>query len=187
MEEKKITRLGDRQPIDVEFRLISATRRDLEKEIVDGKFREDFLYRINVIKISIPPLKNRKEDIPLLVQHFAEKYSHETTKNVDHVSRDAIELLKDYDWPGNVRELENAVERAVVLSKSRTLGSNDFSFLRPVSPPSEAGQSLREIEKRHIELVLDDCDWNVTKASRILDINRVTLHKMIKRYKLKRP
>ncbi|MBW1887112.1 MAG: sigma-54-dependent Fis family transcriptional regulator [Deltaproteobacteria bacterium] len=187
LEEKKITRLGDRQPIDVDFRLISATRRDLEKEIAEGRFREDFFYRINVIRISIPTLKKRKGDIPLLVEHFIEKYSHETTKNVDHVSRDAIELLKTYDWPGNVRELENAVERAVVLSKSRTLGREDFSFLRPSSLPSEGGRSLREIEKGHIELVLKDCDWNVTKASKILDINRVTLHKMIKRYNLKRP
>ena len=187
LEDKKITRLGDRQPIDVDFRLISATRRDLEKAIADGRFREDFFYRINVIRISIPPLKKRKEDIPLLVQHFIEKYSQETTKNVDHVSRDAIELLKAYDWPGNVRELENAVERAVVLSKSRTLGREDFSFLRPPPLPSEGGRSLREIEKGHIALILKDCDWNVTNASRILEINRVTLHKMIKRYNLKRP
>ena len=187
LEEKKITRLGDRQPIDVDFRLISATRRDLEKEIAEGSFREDFFYRINVIRISVPTLKKRKGDIPLLVEHFIEKYSHETTKNVDHVSRDAIELLKAYDWPGNVRELENAVERAVVLSKSRTLGREDFSFLQPSAAPSPGAQSLREIEKGHIERILNDYDWNVTKASRILDINRVTLHKMIKRYNLKRP
>ena len=187
LEDKKITRLGERESIDVDFRLISATRRDLEKKIAERKFREDFFYRINVIRMSIPTLKKRKEDISLLVQHFLEKYSHETTKKVDHVSRDAIELLKTYDWPGNVRELENAIERAVVLSKSRTLGKEDFSFLRPSSLPSEGGRSLREIEKGHIELVLKDCDWNVTKASKILDINRVTLHKMIKRYNLKRP
>jgi len=122
-----------------------------------------------------------------LIEHFLEKYSHETTKKVDHVTRDALELLKRYDWPGNVRELENAVERAVVLSKSRTLGLEDFSFLQPSSAPLSKPRSLREMEKAHIEKTLEDCNWNVTHASEILDINRVTLHKKIKRHNLKRP
>lgn len=187
LEEKKITRVGDRQPVDVDFRLISATRRDLEKEVTEGVFREDFFYRINVITIHIPPLKKRKGDIPLLVQHFLQKYSHETIKQVDHVSRDTMELLKSYDWPGNVRELENAVERAVVLSKSRTLGKEDFAFLRTDPSPISKPRSLREMEKTYVQQILEDSDWNITHASKILDINRVTLHKMIKRLNLKRP
>ena len=187
LEEKKITRLGDRSPIDVDFRLLSATRQDLEKEIAEGRFREDFFYRINVIRIPVPKLRERKDDIPLLVRHFVEKYSHETQKKVDHVKRDAIKLLETYDWPGNVRELENAVERAVVLSKSRTLGKEDFSFLHPSSVRPAKPRSLREIEKENIEFVLNDCNWNVTNAAKILDVNRVSLHKMIKRYGLKRP
>ncbi|MGD8227873.1 MAG: sigma-54 dependent transcriptional regulator [Desulfobacteraceae bacterium] len=187
LEEKKITRIGERQPLDVDFRLISATRRDLEKEATEGLFREDFFYRINVITIHIPPLRRRKGDIPLLVQHFLQKYSHETIKRVDHVSRNTMELLKSYDWPGNVRELENAIERAVVLSKSRTLGKEDFAFLRTAPSPIPKSRSLREMEKTYIQEILEDCDWNVTKASKILDINRVTLHKMIKRLNLKRP
>ncbi len=187
LEEKKITRIGDRQPVDVDFRLISATRRDLEKEAAEGVFREDFFYRINVITIHIPPLRKRKGDIPLLVQHFLQKYSHETIKRVDHVSRDTMELLRSYDWPGNVRELENAIERAVVLSKSRTLGKEDFAFLRTAPSPIPKPRSLREMEKIHVQQILEDCDWNITKASKILDINRVTLHKMIKRLNLKRP
>ncbi|MGD9031902.1 MAG: sigma-54 dependent transcriptional regulator [Desulfobacteraceae bacterium] len=187
LEEKKIIRIGDREPIDVDFRLISATRRDLEKEATEGGFREDFFYRINVIVIQIPPLSKRKEDIPLLVQHFLEKYSHETTKRVDHATSEAMQLLKDYDWPGNVRELENAIERAVVLSKSRTLGKEDFAFLRAIPSPVSKPRSLREMEKHYIQEILENCDWNVTKASKILDINRVTLHKMIKRLSLKRP
>ena len=186
LEEKKITRIGHTQPIDVDFRLVSATRRNLEEELAGRNFREDFFYRINVIKIEIPPLRERREDIPLLVQHFLEKYSRETTKRVDHVRRDAMELLKGYDWPGNVRELENAIERAVVLAKSRTLGSESFSFLRPF-PEIAKERSLRDVERNHIRQVLEECDWNVTKASRILDINRVTLHKMIKRFDLQRP
>ncbi len=187
LEEKKITRIGDRQPMDVDFRLISATRRDLEKEVTERLFREDFFYRINVITIHIPPLRRRKGDIPLLVQHFLQKYSHETIKRVDRVSRDTMELLKSYDWPGNVRELENAIERAVVLSKSRTLGKGDFAFLRTAPSTIPKSRSLRDMEKSYVQQILEDCDWNVTKASKILDINRVTLHKMIKRLNLKRP
>ncbi len=187
LEEKKITSIGSREPVTVDFRLISATRKNLEKEVAEGTFRKDFFYRINVIKIEIPPLRDRKDDIPLLVEHFLKKYSHETTKYVDHISRDAVELLKQYDWPGNVRELENAIERAVVLSKSRTLGANDFSFLSPSLETISCPPSLRQMEKSHIQRVLKDCDWNVTRAAKTLGINRVTLHKMIKRYNLKRP
>jgi two-component system response regulator HydG len=186
LEEKRITRIGNCSPITIDFRLISATRRDLEKEIAAGNFREDFFYRINVISIHIPALRERKEDIPLLIQHFLEKYSLETTKKVDHITRDTIEHLITYDWPGNVRELENAIERAVVLSKSRTLDIEDFSFLQ-TSPsiPSEP-MSLRQMERHYIQRILGKCDWNITKAAKMLDINRVTLHKKIKRYDMRK-
>ena len=187
LEEKKITRLGAREPLDVDFRLVSATSRNLETEISDGRFREDFFYRINVIKIGVPELTGRKEDIPLLAQHFIEKYSHETTKKVNHISREALALLTAYGWPGNVRELENAVERAVVLSRGRTLGRDDFSFLHPGPAQPRPLQSLREMEKVHVQSILNQCGWNVTRAAAVLKINRVTLHKMIKRYGLKRP
>jgi len=187
LEEKKLTRLGDRNLIDVDFRLISATRRDLEKEIAEGRFREDFFYRINVIKLLVPALRHRKDDIPLLVEHFLAKYSQETAKKVDHVRREAMKILKDYNWPGNVRELENAIERAVVLSTSRTLSKEDFSFLSSAPVRPTGFRPLREIEKEYIEFILKDCGWNVTRASKILDVNRVSLHKMIKRYNLKRP
>lgn len=187
LEEKTIIRIGSREPIHVDFRLISATRRDLGITVGKNEFREDFFYRINVIRIDIPPLRKRKEDIPLLVDHFLDKYSHETTKQVDHSTAGAIRLLKEYDWPGNVRELENAVERAVVLSKSRTLGKEDFAFLHASHVPTSGPRSLKEMERNYIQETLENCDWNVTRAARILDINRVTLHKMIKRFDLKRP
>jgi two-component system response regulator HydG len=186
LEEKKITSIGSREPVDVDFRLISATSQDLGKAITDGFFREDFFYRINVIMIDIPPLKKRKEDIPLLIQHFLEKYGHETTKQVDRVTRDATELLRHYDWPGNVRELENAVERAVVLSQSRTLGIKDFAFLQSSPAPLSRPMSLKEVEKQHIQQILEEYNWNVTQASKALEINRVTLHKKIKRFNLER-
>jgi len=186
LEEKKILSVGSREPMGVDFRLISATRQNLEARILKGIFREDFYYRINVIKVDIPPLRNRKEDIPLLIEHFLEKYNHETTKQVDRVKPDAIKQLKQYDWPGNVRELENAIERAVVLSNSRTLDIEDFSFLVPAPLLPSKPLSLKEMQKAHVLQVLEDKDWNITQAAKILAINRVTLHKMIKRENLKR-
>ena len=188
LEDKKIARVGSSQSIDIDFRLISATRRDLEKAIESGSFRRDFFYRINVIKLNIPPLRDRKEDIPLLIDHFLNKYSQETTKHVDALTARAEEHLIQYDWPGNVRELENAIERAVVLSKSRTLGAEDFSFLYPSRPggPAFEAKTLHEMEKIHIEKCLKTTDWNVTRAAKILGINRVTLHKKIKRFGLER-
>jgi two-component system response regulator HydG len=155
--------------------------------VAEGIFREDFFYRINVIMIEIPPLRKRKEDIPLLVEHFLKKYCQETTKYVDHVTRDAMELLRRYEWPGNVRELENAIERAVVLSKSRTLGVEDLSFIRPPDLQFSKNLSLRGMEKAYIQQILEENNWNVTQSAKILEINRVTLHKMIKRFRLERP
>jgi two-component system response regulator HydG len=186
LEDKTITRLGSREPTAVDFRLISATRQNLEEEVRAARFREDFFYRINVIHIPIPPLRERKSDIPLLLQHFLNKYSQETAKRVDRVSADTLDLLKGYSWPGNVRELENAVERAVVLSRSRTLKTGDFAFLQSGLRVSPKKPTLKELENTYLTQVLEENDWNVTKASGILGINRVTLHKKIKRLGLKR-
>jgi DNA-binding NtrC family response regulator len=181
LEEKAITRVGSSQPIPVDFRLVSATCRDLEKEIAEGRFREDFYYRINVIQIPVPPLRERKEDVVLLARHFVAKYSHETTRKVDHIADEAMQLLRRHDWPGNVRELENAIERAVVLSSGRSLGVDDFAFVRSAGMPASRPGSLLEMEKIHIRQILEECDWNITHAARVLGINRVTLHKKIKR------
>jgi len=184
LEEKKITRVGSRQPVSVDFRLVTATSRDLEAQIKAGAFREDFYYRINVIQIEIPPLRQRREDIRLLAAHFLKKSCHETTKRVDRISPRASMILDAYDWPGNVRELENAIERAVVLSRSRILDAPDFEFLRPPQAASPSGPSMREMEKAHIRRILDQHGWNITQAAKTLEINRVTLHKKIKRYHL---
>jgi two-component system response regulator HydG len=186
LEDKTITRLGSRDPTAVDFRLISATRHDLDEAVRAGRFREDFFYRINVIQIHIPPLRERKSDIPLLIQHFLKKYSHETAKRVDRVSTDTLDVLKGYKWPGNVRELENAVERAVVLSRSRTLRAGDFAFVQSKPVISKNEPTLKEIENNYITQVLEENNWNITKASGVLGINRVTLHKKIKRLGLKR-
>lgn len=184
LEEKRISRLGSSSDIAVDFRLITATSKELEQEIAQGRFREDFFYRINVIHIHIPPLRERKDDIPLLVNHFLSKFSHETTRQVDHATREAMQMLQAYDWPGNVRELENAVERAVVLSKGRSLGSGDFAFLNLASFKPDRIGSLLDMEKKYIRHVLEECNWNISHAATILNINRVTLHKKIKRFNL---
>jgi DNA-binding NtrC family response regulator len=184
LEEKRISRVGSSHGLPVDFRLITATCKELEKAVADHRFREDFFYRINVIQIQIPPLRDRRDDIPLLVSHFLSKYSHETTRQVDHVSREALKMLQCYPWPGNVRELENAMERAVVLSKGRSLGIEDFAFLNVSRARPVRSGSLLQTEKNHIQQILEECGWNITRAAAVLDINRVTLHKKIKRFKL---
>ena len=184
LEEKKITRVGDSLSIEVDFRLISATRRDLQREVSQKRFREDFYYRINVIQIHLPPLRERKDDIPLLVNHFLEKYSRETVKHVDRISADALRRMREYSWPGNVRELENVIERAVVLARSRTLGIDSFPFLKSGTAPEPGGRTLQEVELAHICRMLEENEWNISRTAGVLGINRVTLHKKIKRYGL---
>ena len=184
LEEKSIVRVGSRQPVAVDFRLITATSRDLKERIRSGEVREDFYYRIHVIQMDIPPLRERREDIKLLAAHFLKKFCHETTKRVDRISPGAYRILETYDWPGNVRELENAIERAMVLSRSRILGESDFAFLQPPITAVPADPSLREMEKYHIRKILGQHGWNVTRAANALGINRVTLHKKIRRYQL---
>ncbi|BBO82185.1 sigma-54-dependent transcriptional regulator [Desulfosarcina ovata] len=185
LEDKTVTRVGSRRPVSVDFRLVTATSRDLDAQIDAGHFREDFYYRINVIQIDIPPLRQRKADIQLLADHFLKKLCHETTKRVDRISPRALQLLEAYDWPGNVRELENAIERAMVLSKSRMLDEADFAFLQPPGKAAAHGPALRDMEKHHILDILDQYGWNITQAAKALGINRVTLHKKIRRYQLK--
>jgi two-component system response regulator HydG len=186
LEEKQMFSVGSETPVEVDFRLVSATRHNLETRILERGFREDFYYRINVINVQLPALRERKDDIALLARHFMEKYSHETTKTVDRITPAAIRLLTTYDWPGNVRELENAIERAVVLSKSRTLDAGDFSFLQPPRASALKDQALKAVQKEHILRVLDEQDWQITRSAEILGINRATLHKIIKRDQLKK-
>lgn len=190
LEEKKITKLGETTPKDVDFRLISATRRGLERMIKAGTFRQDLFFRINVITLEVPPLRKRASDIPLLVDHFLTRYSRETNKRVDRVTSHAMGVLLSHGWPGNVRELENAVERAVVLSRSRTLSLEAFDFLTPgrkQGVPDRRNHTLREMERGHVAKILEQTGWNITRAAGILDISRTTLHRMIKRNGLEKP
>jgi DNA-binding NtrC family response regulator len=185
LETKEFHRLGGTEEIEVDFRTIAATNRDLQLAIEKGEFRQDFFYRLNVISLHIPPLRERRVDIPLLAEHFLDRYSRETNKDIDTINKNAMTLLRQYDWPGNVRELENAIERAVVISKKRRLDSEEFSFLAPHLSAAAETNSLEKTQVAHLVKVLKEFDWNITKAAQALEINRVTLHKKIKKYDLR--
>jgi two-component system response regulator AtoC len=191
LEEMAFTRVGGTELIKVDVRIIAATNKNLEKCVQEGNFREDLFYRLNVISINLPPLRERREDIPLLVNYFLEKYNLETGKKIQRVSEDALNLLIEYDWPGNVRELEHAIERAAVVEKTNLITPDSLpsSIQKGVSttfqPPP--GKPLWEIEKEYISRTLADTNWNIKESANILQIDRVTLYNKIKRYELKKP
>jgi two-component system response regulator HydG len=185
LETKEFHRLGGTTEIEVDFRTIAATNRDLQQAIKKGEFRQDFFYRLNVISLHIPPLRLRRDDIPLLAEHFLDRYTRETNKDIDTISKEAMSLLRKYDWPGNVRELENAIERAVVICRKRLLGPEEFSFLAPHLLAATETYSLEKTQIAHLLKVLKEFDWNITRAAQALEINRVTLHKKIKKYELR--
>ncbi len=181
LQEHEITRVGGNQVIKVDFRCIAATNRNLEKLIDDGHFRPDLFYRLNVFHIELPPLRERREDIPLLVEHFVRKLSLAMNKNITRVAPAAITQLQAQPWLGNVSELENAVERAIVVAQEPELCEPDFIF-KPLPPISPADKTLDEIERVHILRVLEECGGNQSRAADVLDIDRVTLHHKLKKY-----
>ncbi len=187
LEDRVFYRVGGTQPMEVDFRVVAATNRNLKKAIKNEIFREDLYYRLNVIAFQMPPLRERKEDIPLLAEHFLRRFSQETNKPVDKISRAAIDEMMLYEWPGNVRELENAIERAVVVGKEREIRPADLPFRRSDDPTFIPKNALKDIEKAHIEKVLDNYQWNIAKSSKILGIDRTTLYSKIKRYNIKKP
>ncbi|MFW5931623.1 MAG: sigma 54-interacting transcriptional regulator, partial [Desulfohalobiaceae bacterium] len=185
LEERVFYRVGGTQPIEAYFRVIAATNKDLEKEVQQGRFREDLYYRLKVVTLEMPPLRSRKEDIPLLADHFRQRFVRETNKEIDYVSRKALDEMMLYDWPGNVRELENAIERAVVVGQSRYIQPEDLPIFRPQEKTAcKESESLQEVEKEHIRATLQKQDWNISRSARILGIDRSTLYQKIKRYNL---
>jgi len=185
VEERKISKVGSHRVITVDVRLIAATNKDLAKSIKDGSFREDLFYRLNVVLIQMPPLRERKSDIPLLVQYFLEKYNARLRKDIRGISPEALDLLVRHDWPGNVRELENTVERLVVLSPGSYLAPGDLVFAGTIlTPPAEAaaGGSLKDLERRHIIHTLKRYDGHKSETARALGIDRKTLREKLKRY-----
>jgi len=186
LEDGVFYRVGGTQPMEVDFRVIAATNRDLEIAIKDGAFREDLFYRLNVISFKMPPLKSRKEDIPLLAEHFLHRFSQETNKPIDKLSREAMDELMLYDWPGNVRELENAIERAVVVGKGRDILAEDLPIFCHEPSMVFKNNSLKEVEKVHIQQILEENQWNIARSAKILGIDRTTLYSKIKRYKIEK-
>ncbi len=186
LEDGVFYRVGGTQPMEADFRVIAATNRDLENAIKEGAFREDLFYRLNVISFQMPPLKSHKEDIPLLADHFLQRFSQETNKPLDKMNREAMDELMLYDWPGNVRELENAIERAVVVGKGREIYPEDLPIFCHESSAGIKNNSLKEVEKTHIQQILEENQWNIARSAKILGIDRSTLYSKIKRYKIKK-
>ena len=186
IEEKEITRLGGKDPIRVDVRIITATNRDLAREVKEGSFREDLFYRLNVIPIPVPPLRERKGDIPLLADYFIRQYAEEFGKDVPGLNKAALKLLVNHDWPGNVRELSNVLERAVLMSSSGLLSPGEIAL---EEIPAEGEFSLKsvsaEAEKSTITMALTRTGGNVTRAAKLLGISRVTLQKKMKKYSLR--
>jgi two-component system response regulator HydG len=184
LQDKDIFLVGARQAQKVDIRIIAATNKDLLTLVNKDEFREDLYYRLNVITIDIPPLREREEDILLLIKHFSTKFAKEFGKTVPSFSEEALQVLKSYDWPGNVRELENIIQRLIIMTEGDVIGIPDlpslmrFSALRGVSP----NRSLAEVEAEHIRIVLASVRGNKTQAARILGITRKTLRdKLVKR------
>ncbi len=197
LEEKRVTRVGGKQAIDTDFRLVAATNRDLEEEVKQGRFREDLFYRLNVVGITIPPLRARPQDIAPLAEHFLARIATAMNKKGLAFSPEALEAMQAYAWPGNARELQNAIERAVVLGHDAVIAASDLpSYLRRGSEAgtpagavsaSAEGRSLAQVEAAHVRAVLDETQWNISRAAAILGVDRGTLYHKIKRYDLQRP
>jgi len=186
IETKQFTPLGSNKVVNVDFRIIAATNSDLEKKVAEKDFREDLYYRLNVFSIQIPPLRERPADIPLIARYFLEKYARSMSKDVTDISPEAMKMLVQYNWPGNIRELRNTIERAlVVVGEKDQIEPDDLNllFLSKTNPP---GDSLEEIEKAHVQRILEQCDWNISRSAETLKIDRVTLYNKIKKYGLQR-
>ncbi len=189
IETKQFTRVGGNEVISSDFRVVCATNRDLEAAITDGSFREDLYYRLNVFTIFIPPLRERRDDIPPLVNHFIRKYATLMNKPAMDVDPGAMGMLIANRWPGNVRELENVIERAMVLAKPPAIRSSDLPFQFSQMQPgnSQPDDSIAGMERVHIARVLEKLNWNITRSAEALGIDRVTLYSKISKYGLKKP
>jgi DNA-binding NtrC family response regulator len=186
LEDRVFYRVGGTQPMEADFRVVAATNRGLEQAIREGRFREDLYYRLNVVGLTLPPLRQRKQDIPLLAEHFLHRYAQETHRPVDRISREALDEMMVYDWPGNVRELENAIERAVVVGKARQIMPEDLPIVCRTPAAAVHAVTLADVEKEHIRQILNDHHWNVARCARVLGIDRSTLYSKIKRYTLQK-
>jgi len=190
LQERRFERVGGTRSIKVDVRVIAATNRDLESEIKNGNFRADLYYRLNVVELTMPPLRERREDIPLLSDYFVSKYSLKCNRKVTGISKEARTLLTNYDFPGNVRELENAVERAVVLGNSELILPEDLpeTILEtetPEVPVMEYQKAVNEMKKNLILKTLEQADGNYTEAAKLLGLHPTNLHRLIRTLNIK--
>jgi DNA-binding NtrC family response regulator len=183
LEEKKITRIGSNEEISVDVRVITATNKDLRNMVTEGKFREDLYYRLKVVTIKIPPLKERKEDILPLAEHFLKRYAEENSKEVAEFSPGVIEFMLNYSWPGNVRELENMVEHGVILAKESAVTMAELPQ-DIIHPTIQKEKTIEAVTKYHILNVLEETKGNISKAADILGIRRMTLYNKLKKYEV---
>ena len=193
LQEHEFQRLGGNQTLRTDVRVISATNRDLEQRVKEGAFREDLFYRLNVVMMSIPPLRERKEDIPVLIDHFLKRYAEENGKGIDGLSREAQDLLLKYDYPGNVRELENIIERAVVIAREDVISIEDLPFREGMEEALEGRRveesllrgSIEELEKKLIIEAMEKAGDHQTRAAELLGISERMLRYKLKKYGLK--
>jgi DNA-binding NtrC family response regulator len=193
LQEKEFERVGGKETIKVDVRIVAATNKDLKKEVEEKRFREDLFYRLNVVPIYVPPLRERIDDIPLLANHFLKELNTLFQKNFSSVSPEALACFMNYQWPGNVRELRNVLEKAVLLGDGKVITMEHLpeevrkNKGEPQTPALPQGSSLDEIERIHIYRTLQDVGWNQTKASELLNIHRNTLREKIRKFNLKVP
>jgi two-component system response regulator HydG len=188
LQEQELQRVGGEETIRVDVRIIAATNRNLEKEVADNNFREDLYYRLNVVMLTVPPLRERKEDIPKLAEYFAHKFAEKNRRVLDRITSECMEMLSSYSWPGNVRELENAVERGVILMRGTELTEKSLPLSiqkQPVIPVDSAPTnpvSLFDAEKQLILKTLIETSGNKSEAARRLGITRKTLQSKLNKY-----
>jgi len=185
LESKTFVRVGGNKEITSDFRVISATNRDLKTMVQKGTFREDLFYRLNVVNIHIPPLRERIEDIPMLANYFIDKYCTSMSRDIISIEPAALKRLENYDFPGNVRELENMIERAIVVGNKKSIRLKDLPFEKDVIRNSI--ESLNDLEKKYILQILNKYDWNISRSAKALKVDRVTIYNKIKKYGLKAP
>ncbi len=183
LETRKFIRVGGNKEISSDFRVICATNRDLKSMVEKGSFREDLYYRLNVVNIFVPPLRERIEDIPLLVEYFIKKYCTSMNRPLISIDSSALKRLEDFNFPGNVRELENMIERAIVIGNGRKISLKDLPLEKSVV--SNSIESLNDLEKTHILQILNKYNWNISRSAKALQVDRVTLYNKIAKYSLK--
>lgn len=183
LESKSFVRVGGNKEITSDFRVICATNRDLKSMVEKGLFREDLFYRLNVVNISVPPLRDRIEDIPLLVEYFIRKYCNSMNRPIIPIDSSALKRLEDFPFPGNIRELENMIERAIVVGNGKKISLKDLPLGKTIVHTTV--ESLDDLEKNHISQILGKYSWNISAAAKALKVDRVTLYNKIKKYDIK--